>query len=156
MNDNVLEYKGYHTRIVFVAESKSLRGIIEGINDYVDFESSNPNEIENEFHSAVDDYIEFCKEVGKEPEKEYKGSFNVRITPDLHRKLAKLSIQNGTSLNNEVENAISAYVDQQKKAGITEGAVAQETDTMLARIQNTNKHSNLTYVQFGEMKVKTE
>ena len=35
---NILEYKGYHTKIVFDTESMLLRGKIEGINDYVDFE----------------------------------------------------------------------------------------------------------------------
>ena len=42
--------------------------------------------VEKEFHEAVDDYLEFCKEVGKEPDKEYKGSFNVRISLELHKK----------------------------------------------------------------------
>lgn len=83
---NLMEYKGYHTKIEFDVESMSLRGKIEGINDYVDFEAEDVVTIEKEFHSAVDDYLEFCAEVGKEPEKEYKGTFNVRISPDLHKK----------------------------------------------------------------------
>ena len=70
---NLMEYKGYHTKIEFDAESMSLRGKIEGINDYIDFESEDISNIEKEFHAAVDDYLKFCKEVGKDPEKEYKG-----------------------------------------------------------------------------------
>ena len=62
--NNILEYKGYHTKVEFDAESMSLRGIIEGINDYVDFEADDISSIENEFHAAVDDYIEFCSIVG--------------------------------------------------------------------------------------------
>lgn len=108
---NLMEYKGYHTKIEFDVESMSLRGKIEGINDYIDFEAADIASIEEEFHAAVDDYIEFCIEVGKEPEKEYKGTFNVRIAPDLHKKLALRAFMDGRSLNSEVEAAIAAFVD---------------------------------------------
>lgn len=73
---NMLAYKGYHTKIEYDVESKSLRGRIEGINDYVDFEAVDVSKIEQEFHSAVDDYLVFCKEVGKEPEKAIESYVN--------------------------------------------------------------------------------
>lgn len=66
--------------------------------------------MEEEFHAAVDDYLEFCKEVGKEPDKEYKGTFNIRISPDLHKRLAIVAMQNGDTLNAMVEKAIVNYV----------------------------------------------
>jgi len=31
------------------------------------------------FHDAVDDYLALCEAEGKEPEKAYKGSFNIEI-----------------------------------------------------------------------------
>lgn len=65
---NILEYKGYHTRVEYDAESNSLRGKIEGILDYIDFESNDLKTVEEEFRAAVDDYLDFCKEVGKTPE----------------------------------------------------------------------------------------
>lgn len=67
---NIMEYKGYHAKIEFDEKSKTLRGKIEGINDYVDFEADDISSLEVEFHSAVDDYLEFCKEVEKNPEKD--------------------------------------------------------------------------------------
>ena len=106
-----MEYKGYHTKIEFDTESMSLRGKVEGINDYVDFEADDISDIEEEFHKAVDDYLEFCAEVGKEPEKEYKGTFNVRISPELHKRLALCAFKEGCSLNAEVESAIAEFVD---------------------------------------------
>ena len=65
-------------------EERRFDGVIEGFNDYVDFQTSNIADVEKEFHCAVDDYLIFCSEVEKEPEKEYKGTFNVRIKPELH------------------------------------------------------------------------
>jgi predicted HicB family RNase H-like nuclease len=110
MKENIFEYKGYHTKIEFNAETFKLRGKIEGIRDLVNFESDSAREIEKEFHNAVDDYLEFCKEVGKEPEKEYRGTFNVRISPKLHRELAVMASKQNESLNQLVEKAIQEFV----------------------------------------------
>ena len=117
MKDNMLQYKGYHTSISYYAQAKRLRGVILGIDDHVDFSSDKIEEIENEFHKAVDDYLEFCAEVGKEPCKEYKGVFNVRIKPALHRDLVKISQSSGESLNAVVEKALLMFVREQGKQG---------------------------------------
>lgn len=107
---DVLEYKGYHSKIRYDADSNTLRGVITGISDYVDFETDSLADVENEFHRAVDEYLEFCKETGKPPEKEYKGSFNIRIRPELHRQLAIKALESDVSINSIVEKAIGAYV----------------------------------------------
>ncbi len=65
---NILEYKGYLTKVEFDAKDCILYGKIEGISDLVNFECDEMNKVEQEFHSAVDDYLIFCEEVGKEPE----------------------------------------------------------------------------------------
>lgn len=115
---NILEYKGYHTKIEFNSDDMLLRGKIEGINDLINFESESAEKIVNEFHLAVDDYLEFCREVGKDPDKEYSGTFNVRIKPELHKKLAIMSLKNGDTLNASVEKAISKYVSDEDKIRI--------------------------------------
>ena len=115
MKNNVLEYKGYHTKVEFDSVDLVLRGKIEGINDLVDFECEDLKGVEKEFHEAVDDYLEFCKEVGKEPDKEYKGTFNVRISPELHKRLVNVAMKNGDTLNASVEKAIQEYVSEDHK-----------------------------------------
>ena len=115
MKNNILEYKGYHTKIEFDSDEFVLRGKIEGINDLVDFECEDIKDLETEFHEAVDAYLEFCEEVGKKPEKEYRGTFNVRISPDLHKKLAIVAMKNGDTLNASVERAILEYVSYDHK-----------------------------------------
>ena len=115
MKNNILEYKGYHTKVEFDSEECVLRGKIEGINDLVNFECEDIKRVEKEFHEAVDDYLEFCKEVGKEPDKEYKGTFNVRINPELHKRLANMAMKNGDTLNATVEKAIQEYVSEERK-----------------------------------------
>ena len=110
MTNDVLEYKGYHAKIDYDVRSRSLFGKVEGINDLVTFESEDPMKIEDEFHDAVDDYLVFCSELGKKPEKEYRGRFNVRIDPALHKKIAERAIKEHETLNAVVEKAIAAYV----------------------------------------------
>ena len=100
----------YHHQI-FDADKPSVYGVVEGINDFINFESSEISGIEQEFHNAVDDYLAFCSELGKKPEKEYKGQFNVRISPELHKKLTIVSLKNDDSLNASVEKAIRAYIE---------------------------------------------
>ena len=86
MMKNLLEYKGYYGKVEYSVEDQILFGKIEGIVDLVTFESKNADEIEKEFRDAVDDYLDFCHQVGKEPEKTYKGTFNVKIDPELHKE----------------------------------------------------------------------
>ena len=117
MMENTLQYKGYFTNITFSVSDKVLHGKIEGIDDLVTFESESIANIEQEFHDAVDDYLSFCEEMGKEPSKTYKGTFNVRISPDLHRAIAIHAMQNGLSLNQAVEKAISQYVVSTEDSG---------------------------------------
>lgn len=63
---NKIEYKGYHTEIRYSQKDKVFYGKIEFIDDLVNFESDTAEGIESEFRNAVDDYIEFCKQIGKE------------------------------------------------------------------------------------------
>ena len=69
---NTLQYKGYSANIEYSAEDKVLYGKIDGIGDLVTFESENVDGIEGAFHDAVDDYLAFCEQIGKAPEKTYK------------------------------------------------------------------------------------
>lgn len=116
MLKNILEYKGYHTKIEFDSEELVLRGKIEGINDLVNFECEDIKDVEKEFHEAVEDYLAFCKEVGKKPDKEYKGTFNIRISPELHKQLANMAMKQGDTLNTSVEKAIQEYVLEKHKS----------------------------------------
>jgi len=80
------------------------------IDDLVTFEADNAQELEANFHSAVDEYLETCEALGREPQKVYKGVFNVRIEPELHRKVYQEAVKAGVSLNSFVRQALSKEV----------------------------------------------
>ena len=107
---NVLEYKGYYGTVEFSAADKVLFGKAIGVNSLISFEGDSVQSLKEDFEGAIDDYLEMCKEKGVEPEKAYRGSFNVRVSPELHKILALYSTSHGQSLNSTVEEAIKRYV----------------------------------------------
>ncbi len=109
-NNNVLEYKGYQAEITFNADTEMLHGVIADIMDHVDFLSPTAKGIEEEFHKAVDDYLSFCEQVGKEPDQPYKGVFQVRTSPETHRKLVQEARRKGIALNSLVDSVLKAHV----------------------------------------------
>ena len=107
---NVLSYRGYFATVEFDSDTKMLCGTVVGMSDGVYFEADSASCIEQAFHDAVDDYLAFCTEKGKKPEKSYKGTFNVRINPDLHRAATMAAAARNESLNQFVADAITAAV----------------------------------------------
>ena len=141
---NILNYKGYVTKIEYSMEDKVLYGKIEGIKDLVVFESESATEIENEFHLAVDDYLEMCAELGKEPNKTYSGTFNVRISSELHKALAYYAFSHNKTLNNTVEEAIRSFVDNAPKENIFNIYTTTLPFKMASIDQTTSQTSDLT------------
>lgn len=56
--------------------------------------------------SKIEDYLETCKELGKEPEKPFKGAFNVRTGRDLHKRVVAAARDRGIKLNELVKTAL--------------------------------------------------
>jgi len=108
-----LKYKDYLATISYSAEDEVFYGKIFGINDLVTFEGTSVSGLKKAFQEAVNDYIETCEEVGKSPEKSYKGLFNVRVPANLHKKAALVAAKNSITLNDFVKAALLYAVDHE-------------------------------------------
>jgi predicted HicB family RNase H-like nuclease len=115
MMNNLLEYKGYWGSVEFSAPDKVFYGKILGINDLVSFEGNTVSKLEKSFRDMVDDYLFTCQQLGKEPQKAYKGSFNVRISSDLHKKAAIVASRKNLSLNQLVKFALYWVVEHEQE-----------------------------------------
>ena len=104
---DVMIYKEFIGSVHYSAEDEVFYGRLEGIEDLIMFEGESVRELNSAFREAVEDYQELCNTAGKPAGKSYKGSFNIRIDPNLHKKAARKSIELGLSLNQLVEKAIS-------------------------------------------------
>ena len=109
MKDKLI-YQDFIGSVHFVAEDELFYGRVEGINDLVTFEGESVQTLKKSFQEAVDDYIQLCQEAGKDPFKSFKGSFNVRIDPDLHRKAFEQATLSGLTLNQFVKQAIEKAI----------------------------------------------
>lgn len=107
---DVITYKGYIGSVRYSEEDEVFHGRIEAINDLIMYEGTSVKELKKAFHEAVDDYLETCKEMGREPQKPFKGSFNIRIPSDLHKKAAAKAAMLGVSLNQLVKKALEEKV----------------------------------------------
>lgn len=104
--DDILQYKGYYATVHFSVEDDVFYGKLLAIDDLVSFEGASVKDLKKNFHEAVDDYLETCKELGREPDKTYKGTFNIRISIDLHKQAAIYAASKNISLNDFVKKAI--------------------------------------------------
>jgi len=102
-----LQHRGYDGSVEYSAEDKMLHGRVLGIRDTISYGGTSVRAIEKNFRDAVDEYLEFCEKRGKTPNTPFKGSFNVRVSPDLHQKAALYADKHEMALNAVVQKALS-------------------------------------------------
>ena len=110
--NSMLEYKGYHALIEFDAEDSIFVGEVFGITDSLNFHGTTVEELKQMFEQSIDNYLELCKKIGKNPDKEFRGTFNVRIPPELHKKAALAAAEQKITLNQYVLRAIDKSFDE--------------------------------------------
>ena len=105
--NNLMSYKGYYAKINYSNEDECFFGEVIGLSKTaITFEGESVKKLQKEFEKAIKDYLENCKQNNEIPEKTYKGSFNVRVNPNIHKKASIYSIMQGISLNQCVDNAL--------------------------------------------------
>ena len=105
--NNTIEYKGYVGSIEFSESDGVFFGKVQGIRSLISYEGSTAKELMDDFHGAIDDYLALCEEEGSAPEIAYKGSLNVRLGSDLHKRAAVYAMNHQQSLNSFIEDAVS-------------------------------------------------
>lgn len=108
---NSLKYKGYIGSVEYDLDDGYLYGKILFIDDSIIYDGNTIPELKKSFEDAVDEYLELCREIGKQPEKSCSGTFNVRITPELHRQCIKTAHLKGMNLNSLVFCALEQYCE---------------------------------------------
>jgi predicted HicB family RNase H-like nuclease len=106
-----MTHKGYFATVEFDAEDEIFWGRLAGINDVISFQADNAAGLKAAFHEAVDDYIAYCAEIGKSPDKPYSGKVMFRIAPEVHAKAARAAELAGKSLNQWAEEKLRAAAE---------------------------------------------
>lgn len=107
---NTFNYKGFIGSIETSIEDRCLYGKLLFIHDLITYEAQTVAKLEAAFKKSVNDYIKTCKKMGKEPQKPFKGSLNVRIGPQLHKAAAIVAAEQGITINQFIKTAIEHEV----------------------------------------------
>lgn len=101
-----MNHKGYTATVEYEPDDRVFHGRVNDISDVVTFEGTSVDELEGAFRNAVDEYVAFCEELGRVPQRPYSGRFLVRVPPALHRRVAEAAARSRESMNAWVQKAI--------------------------------------------------
>lgn len=104
---NQLHYKDYMGSVFFSEEDGVFHGKVVGLSDSISFEGESVKALTEDFHNSIDEYLEFCAKVNKQPE---KSSFSVKISPELHNMATLYANQKGLPLNTFVEEILKTNI----------------------------------------------
>ncbi len=105
-----MKYKEYEAIIEYDEEDRLFVGRVINTKDIIVFDGLSVDELEQSFHTIIDEYLADCKALNKTPEKPFSGRFNLRISSDLHRKIALEASKQGVSLNTFIEKTLQQAV----------------------------------------------
>lgn len=107
---DALEYKGYFGSVHYSPADEVFYGKVQHIRSLISYEGRDVRSLNHGFRGAVDDYLELCKQQRQEPEKPFRGTFNVRTGTELHRRAAIYASKTGKTLNQVVAEALENYL----------------------------------------------
>ncbi|MDR3629354.1 MAG: type II toxin-antitoxin system HicB family antitoxin [Desulfocapsaceae bacterium] len=115
---DTINYKGYEGTAEIDMDRSVCRGKIRFIQDLITYQADTPKDLKRAFEEAVEDYLETCEALGREPQKPLKGQFNVRISPELHHAATIKAYKEGITLNALVGRAIEVFVNGHEEVNI--------------------------------------
>lgn len=102
-----LEYKGYKGSVEYSKEDNCLFGKVQGLSKaLILYEGQTLDELRKDFEAGVDSYIEGCRADGVEPAKPYSGRLNLRMSSELHSRVAAFVSATGITINDFINRAI--------------------------------------------------
>ena len=109
--NNIMRYKGYWAKIEYSDEDECFYGIVEGLkHSLISFEGKTVKELKKDFKDAIDFHLQYCKEHNEDPEKQCKGSLNIRLGPELHSEAKIKSEEKNISINEFIKQAVASYI----------------------------------------------
>lgn len=107
---NLIYYKEYVASVHYNAKDEMFYGKVEHASETITFKTDNAKQVKTEFEKAIEEYILYCNIHAIDPLKIFKGSFNVRIKPEVHKAVYFTAIKHGKSLNSFVREAIEIHL----------------------------------------------
>ncbi len=107
---SVLNYKGYQGHFEYDPDADIFHGDVLHITDVITFQGRSIDELKAALAESIEVYLEYCARKGKTPQKPFSGTFNVRLNPEVHQRLAMQAAHDGVSLNKWVAQTLERAV----------------------------------------------
>jgi predicted HicB family RNase H-like nuclease len=133
----LLNYKGFEGSAELDMSSLVCRGKLLFIDDLVTYKAGAPADLRREFESAVDDYIKTCQELGREPQRPFRGQFNVRVPAAMHRSAVLRALTDDVHLNEVVVRALEVYLNPCAQVSHNTYVTVQASEKSLRTISTT-------------------
>ena len=101
-----MHHEGYVATIELDEDAGLFHGEVINTRDALTFQGQTLDELRTAFADTIADYVEWCRERGKEPERPYSGNFMLRVSPELHRRIATAAARSGKSINGYVAETL--------------------------------------------------
>lgn len=108
----MMEYKGYRAAVIFDDSIEIFHGEVVDTRDVVTFQGVSVDELRREFKISVDDYLEFCRERGREPDKPYSGEISFKVSSKVHRAADAAARSEGKALEEWLAETVEWVAEQ--------------------------------------------
>ncbi|TRC78545.1 type II toxin-antitoxin system HicB family antitoxin [Mesorhizobium sp. WSM4310] len=126
-------HKGYQCSVEF--DDGALFVKVLHIDDVLVAQCDSASEAQATAVELIDAYLEDCRELGRAPSKPFKGSFNVRVEPHVHRGAALAAAEAAVSLNSWVATAIHEKLECGKFQERVDSVFAAKREIALIQVQ---------------------
>ncbi len=109
----IFSYKGYTGEVLIDGDADILAGEVLDIRDVITFEGETVAEVKQAFRDSVDDYLDFCHELGRKANKPFSGKLAFRTTPERHRKIFMVAKNQGKSLNAWIDETLMVAAEKE-------------------------------------------
>ena len=109
---STMTYKRYAARVEYSDEDQCFIGRFAGIRDVIGFHGDSVASLRAAFEEAVDDYLETCAKLDRDPQRPFSGNLMLRIPPEVHAAVATAAEVSGKSINQWATETFERAVQQ--------------------------------------------
>jgi predicted HicB family RNase H-like nuclease len=95
----ILKHEGYIAEVGYEDGDALMHGAVVNARAVLHFAGRDINELKAAFVDTIADYRDWRQERGVEPERPYSGTLSLRLSPELHRRVAEQAAKAGKSIN---------------------------------------------------------
>lgn len=108
---NTMQCKNYTCQVTYYNVKDQLVGRVLGMSQIPNVSARTLDELNKEFHRAVDDYIAACESEGKKPAPAFTGNYTVRTSPAIHEALALYAAQQEVKFSQVIQQALLEFLE---------------------------------------------